>query len=378
VTRRHSESSASALGRERGSAVPLVLENDCTPRDDDPRWAAYWDQFRRGDLPSEPRSARSFLKRETSDVTSLVSRRITQHSPQESAWHRSVGSVRAVQVFKRDVKVRRAYNDLPMVGGGTRGKVDAFSKASRRRLKFVAANSSEELVSQFCLTWHEQLVDGATAKKMLNAWLTAMRRTFPGFRYLWVLEFQTRGFPHFHVFTNQPVARDTGAYMAIVWNRITKETVEHLEFHGHERNFIAWDMGSAAYLTKYLDKEAQKCVPAAFGWSGRFWGATRGLVGRPTEVTPDDLRTLYADDGKDPLVIALRALDRYQQAQWRRTRYRGRRLLSRSFSCSVSAGAAVFWRVLDSLLTEEERTSRLHGVLPWSDVRSDEASPMRA
>lgn len=48
-------------------------------------------------------------------------------------------------------------------------------------------------------------------------------------------------------------------------------------------------MGSATYLCKYLDKEAQKAVPEGFVNFGRFWGNSRTLVPAPITVTIEDV-----------------------------------------------------------------------------------------
>lgn len=343
----------SARGGTGGETVPSALqgawddfnawirERDQTPAQDDPRWV----DFRAKTPPPASQVAWG--------EPPLVSRDISQR---DQVWHRRVGSVASVEVYKRDVRIVRRYGDLPQVGGGHRGCVDAFSAKSRRRLKFAAGNSSDDLVSQFCLTWHELCPDGETTKKRLNTFLTWLRRNFPGVSYLWILEFQARGFPHFHLFTNIPADAAAGAWIGKAWNRITKEGGHHLWWHSRPENFISWEMRSGGYLTKYLDKEAQKHVPEGFGWVGRFWGASRSLVSPPLEVTPEEIRELYHHgDQRDPLVVALRFLDRYQRSQWRRYKTARKPLLSRSFSCSVSSGAAVFWAVLEYM--DKQRTA---------------------
>jgi hypothetical protein len=52
---------------------------------------------------------------------------------------------------------------------------------------------------------------------------------------------------------------------------------------------MAWEIKGAGYLRKYMSKKAQKCVPDGFGWCGRFWGSTRGLVPDPPIVLASDL-----------------------------------------------------------------------------------------
>ena len=73
------------------------------------------------------------------------------------------------------------------------------------------------------------------------------------------MEFQTkRQVPHFHFFFSLPATREFQRFLANSWNRITKESETHLVWHLHHKNFFKWNMGSGSYLTKYLEKEAQK------------------------------------------------------------------------------------------------------------------------
>lgn len=292
-------------------------------------------------------------------VTSSISQR---------GWAFAIGTVTHVDIYRRDIVVKRS----PIARGSrlksaARGQINVFSDASRRRLRFNAANSSSELVSQFCLTYHNSNPSGAEVKKHLNTFLTWLRRRVPKLAYLWVLEFQTRGVPHAHLFLN--ISAEPGGElqndMARAWNRITDESISHLAFHENAKNFTAWDMGSASYLTKYLDKEAQKSIPLGFGWVGRFWGASRGLVGSPVQLTADEIREYTGCLLSDHLVVALRALSRFQAAQWRNARAKkmkrlrvvvpksGRKtLMQKHSSVTVNNGADVFWRVLEYLQNE--------------------------
>lgn len=180
-----------------------------------------------------------------------------------------------------------------------------FSPKSASRLTRTARNAMPALVSQFCLTYHQSTPDGATAKKHLNAWLSALRRAAPGVGYLWILEFQSRGVPHFHVWLTAPYSEPLWKRLGAAWHRLAEpSSPQHLWWHTEERlgtngklqrSFMAWDMKGAGYLRKYMSKEAQKCVPDGFGWCGRFWGCTRGLVPDPVELDADDLPVSVTD-----------------------------------------------------------------------------------
>lgn len=215
----------------------------------------------------------------------LVNRFISQQD------RKSGNAVKSLQVYHRAVRMVREYRGKDVVPPGqTRGEISSFSEASRRRLKFTASNAFPVLKTQFGMTYHENEPDGRTIKKHLNAFLVAVRRMYPNFGYLWILEFQKRGKAHFHLYTSLEHKQAIGFELSILWNRIAEpESGYHLRWHCHKKNFIAWDMGSGSYLCKYLAKESQKAVPVGFTGVGRFWGNSRGLVPPPDEVDMEDI-----------------------------------------------------------------------------------------
>ncbi len=194
-------------------------------------------------------------------------------------------------VFKNTVVFkRRAKTFPPKAIQGNRSSIYSFSENSKRNLKRTVINSQYEFVSQFCLTFHQYWpADGKELKRMLNTWLTLCRKKIDNFKYIWILEFQERGAPHFHVYMNQEVSDSLRYFLAISWCRLTNPKMDDIDlekttqfrFHDHSKNFIAWDMGSGSYLCKYLDKERQKDVPECFENVGRFWGASRRTVAPP-------------------------------------------------------------------------------------------------
>lgn len=145
---------------------------------------------------------------------------------------------------------------------------------------FVARNSGHFIKSQLCLTYHFALPDdGSRVKAQLNVFLTRLRKYRPGVHYLWVLEFQERGFPHFHLFTDiPPEDHEFRLWAAYAWNGILGESEENLKFQIHPKNFLPWNMKSGKYLVKqYLAKVAQKQVPENYHNVGRFWGNSRNM-----------------------------------------------------------------------------------------------------
>lgn len=300
----------------------------------------------------------------------LVNRCISQHESKK----RVLGGVK-FEVYPRSVRVVRPFQAPSGRRGGLRSAVDGFSDSSRRRLRRVASEAGEQLKSQFCLTYHETRPDGAQVKAHINAWLTWLRREVKGVKYLWVLEFQKRGVPHYHVFLSLEAQKSSTLHerMAYQWHKITGETsLQHLSFHWNAKNWISWDMGGGSYVCKYLEKENQKHVPDGFGWVGRFWGASRGLMPDPYTLSVYDFRALCLQDeygmvsretlttqeghtieviqgaaGRDVAARLIRTLGNFQKSRQRRYGISKRHLSQVKTSKWVQDGAAVFWKLVD-------------------------------
>lgn len=259
-------------------------------------------------------------------VSRCISQRSTWREPQRFP------APTGFQLLPADVKVIRDVGPRPQpdhLKDCQRGQVEMFSRASASRLTRTARNAMPELITQMVLTYHEQIPDGETAKKHLNAWLMALKRACPGVGYLWILEFQTRGAPHFHVWLTAPFSVELWKKLGKAWNRIADpDSPQHLWWHTEERlnvrskklerSMIPWDMKGAGYLRKYMSKEAQKCVPDGFGWVGRFWGCSRKLVPDPIELPATDLPI--------PPTDLTRTLSKWVEARRRRGAAVGRKI----------------------------------------------------
>lgn len=205
--------------------------------------------------------------------------------------------VKALHVWPRAIKLERDFDSgSSRPPPSLRGEISSFSMASKRRLKFTAGNAFPQLISQIALTYHQATPDGHAVKKHLHTFLNSLRRHYPGVGHLWILEFQARQIPHLHLFLTLPHSTPgIHDFMAHKWHEIAEpDSPEHLRFHRHARNFIPWDMGTAGYLCKYLDKEHQKQVPQGFIGVGRFWGSSRGLVPAPILVESKDIDAAYS------------------------------------------------------------------------------------
>lgn len=192
----------------------------------------------------------------------LVIHRISAHRP---------GREITLEVGPRDIRVRRNYRPsglAPRSGGGLRSEVTAFTRASKRRLLFTARNFSG-LEIMITLTYPADFpTDGRLVKnhwRRFRQWLIR-NGAVTG---LWVLEFQSRGAPHYHVFIRTPLDRDA---VADAWYRIVGSTDPKHRAAGTRIERFRRPAALGGYVMKYAAKASQKDVPSGFEKVGRFWG----------------------------------------------------------------------------------------------------------
>jgi len=165
-----------------------------------------------------------------------------------------------------------------------RGEVKEFSWRSQRNLLRAVFNAGCDFVGWICLTYPAEFPrDGVLVKGHLDEFLHELRREAPGVQYLWCMEFQERGAPHFHVLVSAWVSR---VWVARTWFRIVDSgDAKHLRA-GTKVQRVKSREGAgqemAAVLKRYSAKKEQKLVPETFGRVGRFWGCSYGLVPKET------------------------------------------------------------------------------------------------
>jgi len=196
--------------------------------------------------------------------------------PAEPVW--------CYHVYSKDAHVSRYYptTPTPATDPGVRKAIFEFSDKSRAHLDHICCNSGHRIKAQVCLTYHDQNpTDGEQIKRDLDRFLKSYRRRFPGEGYLWVLEFQNRGVPHFHLFLTVMPSREMQKKFARSWVKITNGTNNQYWFHARRHAWMKWNMDNGKYATKYVEKQEQKNVPQAFQNVGRFWGCSRNIHPKP-------------------------------------------------------------------------------------------------
>lgn len=179
-----------------------------------------------------------------------------------------------------------------------------FSNNARKRLAFVASNTQVNFVSMITLTYPEDYpADGRMVKHHLYRFLAWLRRKADGVNFLWWLEFQKRGAPHFHILIDlQPIQFGSTwpifqLDVAGIWNDIVQGGYDHLRA-GTRSERLRSPEGGKHYCVKYAQKMAQKAIPALYRNVGRFYGYTKSV--RPKMIMQvtmswQDIRSLLGD-----------------------------------------------------------------------------------
>lgn len=213
------------------------------------------------------------------------------------------GQVVGIELYHNDVVVRR-QGEPPETHDIPRGEILQFSKASRKRLAFVASNTPVDFTTMYTLTYPgEYPTDGAKVRRDRKAFLDWLRRDQHHPEYLWFLEFQKRGAPHLHVLTDQIWPRKRCLVSALrsrtasTWYRIVGSgDARHLRA-GTRTEKLRSARGGSFYAVKYAQKMRQKAVPPDYRNVGRFWGHSRAV--KPTlegfqRCTEDDVRIVLS------------------------------------------------------------------------------------
>ena len=194
------------------------------------------------------------------------------------------------------------YPARPAAGGGVREEVSFFSSRSRRRLAFAVQNCEGSLTHMTTLTYPRHYPpDGRRVKSHLNRILSWMRArhaaTCGTLEYVWWLEFQRRGAPHFHILHNYPAW--TRQELSQRWyDAVGSLDARHLSAGTRMEKLREVD-GAARYATKYATKAEQKAVPTGYENVGRFWGMSRNIrpVARASYLLQDGDDALSPFDG---------------------------------------------------------------------------------
>ena len=306
--------------------------------------------------------------RKVSPLSYKTRSKVLLGAPQEE------GRITHISVNRTSCTVHRVVHSVQVerFGESRRGKIDSFSDRSRSRLKKVASDCFPLLISQFLLSYGSDNIpaDGIQTHLHLKRFLDVVRRKYPGSTYLWVLEFQRRGVPHFHVFFSFPPSPRKHKYLAEAWVKITGGSEIHRKVHEHPNNFTNWDMKKGGYLCKYLEKAEQKHVPPEFMNVGRFWGCSRNMVPDPEVLYFDQLENIEINlidnlTGEihrfSTTKMLYRALRRHHEASIRSCGIKRKSRITKTYLSNVNlpSGGIVVRQVMDWFMREDLKSKGL-------------------
>jgi len=187
-----------------------------------------------------------------------------------------------IKVYERDVKIHfNALNHPKFISEpekeyrrSKRSKIVKFTKKSAKNLRHLIRNSENIWKVFITLTYPENFPsNGKETKDHLNSFLQYLRRK--KIKYTWVLEFQSRGAPHYHIIASDFIPKDE---LANQWYGIVRSGDEKHLKAGTSIDWIKSKGQLYGYLSSYIKKLDQKTPPEGFENVGRFWGASRNLL----------------------------------------------------------------------------------------------------
>lgn len=242
-----------------------------------------------------------------------------------------------IEQYKNGVVKVIRKSEIPHVSRetirGDRSDITEFSARARAALAFVVAATSVEFRSILTLTYgnfwpHDMQV----SKVHLNAFLTTLRMRYGRpLNYVWIVEFQRRGAPHYHVLLSTERPPDEFVnHLAWKWADIVTPKMDlgkdelvdddimddFYKVHRVHSHPKAWENirsvdGATRYITKYCLKPEQKEVPPHITNVGRFYGMSREVKQSIEAVASLELTG-------DELSLALRAFD-HKVGNWQVT-----------------------------------------------------------
>jgi hypothetical protein len=214
-------------------------------------------------------SPRSRAKAEHQKLVGLIARREwLQYADPSERCQRMVGYFRQERQWRTFLY---ASNRKKSYGWSHKSRV-----ALIRRLGETSA-SSFSTPFFVTLTYHLNFPDAKGAKNDLKAFFARLKRIDEGMGYVWKMEFQDRGAPHFHCIIFPSVGLKSKQIRS-AWNEIAQDN-EADRAHGQYGTKIdrceelKGFRKMYRYVSKYAAKQVENDEP-----NGRYWGTSTNLV----------------------------------------------------------------------------------------------------
>lgn len=196
---------------------------------------------------------------------------------EESVWYREYKEYECFdgQIRKKKSKIKRP----PM---RKKGDIKGLSKDSRRRLiKKVnkVDYKNREMPYWVTLTYPQRFpTDSQEYKADLDAFLKRLKRKFGEVEYIWRLEFQKRGAPHYHLILFLPDWEGKIQYLRKWISRNWYEVAQRFWDRKDEKHLKAGTnckrIKNYRQLISYVSKYMGKCDDKVKDTPGRVWAAS--------------------------------------------------------------------------------------------------------
>lgn len=156
-------------------------------------------------------------------------------------------------------------------GGGKRGAVKGFSKASRLRAQRAIAKYDRGVVSQslfITLTYPDCYLGGRDAKRDFKVFVQRLKRKYPKAGFFWRMEVQKRGAPHYHLLVFG-LGFIPAQWIAHAWFEIVGSGDGYHLQAGTEIRKVRNYRQAVFYISKYVTKVEENLMGEDWG---RLWG----------------------------------------------------------------------------------------------------------
>lgn len=186
------------------------------------------------------------------------------------------------------IEVKRERYKIPRRGGGMRSAVKEFTFNSRRRLMRKIAELKRDTLPLFITLTYPSVYpdDSKVYKEHLRRFGIAIRRKYHGSAFIWRLEFQERGAPHYHLLGyNLPRSgkelKSFKQWLSLTWYRIVDSGDEKHLRAGTQAKRLQSYRKVIGYVSKRVGKvspvqvvsgELGKDTQATAAYVGRWWG----------------------------------------------------------------------------------------------------------
>lgn len=204
------------------------------------------------------------------------------------------------------VAVKRERYKISQKGGGKRGVIGGYSRQSQSRLRVSLAKVVMTLLKYFVTLTYPAVYSGDPKvwKEQLRRFGIAFRREYPNAAFIWRLEFQRRGAPHFHL-----LAFGVGCgvveyrrWVAKTWfDVVGSGDTKHLEA-GTSVEIPLSVYNVAKYTTKMIAGELSKDRQATAENVGRWWG----MVGAENLPFAEEITAVISDKNACDLIRYMR------------------------------------------------------------------------